>query len=869
MAERQSSDLSASGPPRVQALPPSRARTRFRVLKASLLVLVLTVAMPLAVLHAGFAASLPRLDGRIDVAGLTAPVSISRDALGIPTIEADTRADLAFGIGFAHAQDRFFQMDLSRRLAAGELSELFGRAALEQDRAARVFRFRNLAQQVVSNSPPDQRALIEAYARGVNAGLASLRSRPWEYWLLQAEPVPWKPEDTALASYAMWWDLQYSGVRRDMLKRALNARLGGAECEHGWKCALAFFYPHGTSWDAPNGARSPSTPSPVRIPTPEELNVRGHAPSAPAVSQGHSQGERPTATGLFAGLLSTVAGNAVPRALEGVSGALASASREPPIGSNGWVVSGKLTSNGSALVASDMHLNLRVPIVWYRARMKLRQHAVGEGAAALDLNGLTLPGAPVLVAGSNGHVAWAFTNSYGDWADVTLVPCVAADENSIRTATETIPLTVVRETLRVKGEPDVVLPVRSGPAGLLFSAQPEQGRCGFVHWIATVPAATNFNILRLETATSTEQVLNLAPSIGIPHQNMMVGDRAGHVAWTIAGRVPDAVSEDRLSGSAPWTTPATHPALLDPEAGRLWTANARPIDDAAAEARIGGDEASLGADYDLGARASQIRDRLMALGSGVRPEDMLRIQLDDRAVFLTRWRDLLLGLLDEAALAQHPQRAEFRQIIAQWRARASTDSVGYRLVRTFRDRTEFAVWSMLLDALQLHAPEAPPSPQFEGALWALVTQQPMHMLAARFPSWRDFLLAQVDATLSELAQACPQLARCTWGERNPVRVRHPLSGALPFASRLLDMPTLQLPGDHDMPRVQDGSFGASNRFAVSPGHETESYLHIAGAQSGHPLSPYYRAGFREWAEGKPLPFLPGRAEHTLTLAPDR
>jgi penicillin amidase len=176
---------------------------------------------------------------------------------------------------------------------------------------------------------------------------------------------------------------------------------------------------------------------------------------------------------------------------------------------------------------------------------------------------------------------------------------------------------------------------------------------------------------------------------------------------------------------------------------------------------------------------------------------------------------------------------------------------------------------MLLRALDIDAKQAAPPPQFEAPLWEVVTQQPIHLLAANFPTWRDFLLAQVDATLAALTadDDCPQLDQCTWGEREPVSIRHPLSRALPFAADLLDMPTLELPGDHNMPRVQDGAFGASERFSVSPGHETTGYLQIAGAQSGHPLSPYYRTGFTDWATGHPTPFLPGPPQHELTLRP--
>src|SRR5271170_7179843 len=144
--------------------------------------------------------SLPQLDGQLRQAELAAPVRITRDARGVPTIEAANRADLAFATGFLHAQDRFFEMDLSRRLAAGELAELFGPVALEQDRKARLFRFRSIARQVISQAPPEQRAVIEAYTRGVNAGLAALRARPWEYWVLGQRPVAWRTEDALLVA---------------------------------------------------------------------------------------------------------------------------------------------------------------------------------------------------------------------------------------------------------------------------------------------------------------------------------------------------------------------------------------------------------------------------------------------------------------------------------------------------------------------------------------------------------------------------------------------------------------------------------------------------------------------------------------------
>jgi penicillin amidase len=483
------------------------------------------------------------------------------------------------------------------------------------------------------------------------------------------------------------------------------------------------------------------------------------------------------------------------------------------------------------------------------------------------LNGVTLPGAPVLVAGSNGQVAWGFTNSDGLWLHMERVQCTAVGDGEMRTPSGRIPLAVQREEIRVHGAPSVSLPVRSGSAGVLFEVDEQQRICWFARWLAQDPAATNIGIIGLERVTTVAQAVALAPSIGIPHQNLVVGDRQGHIGWSIAGRVP-APGENRIGVHSSWCDPQTQPHIMDPAVGRLWTANARVTDDPAQEAAIGGDATSVGGDYDLGARAQQIRADLLAIRGRADPNDMLRIQLDDRAVFLERWRTFLLTLLDADSLAGHPERAEFRRLLATPDMRASVDSVAYRLVHAYHERIASAVWQMLLRALNLAPNEESLPNQFEAALWTMVNEQPVHMLAASYASWRQFLLAQLDATIAGLQANCGALAHCTWGARKPVRIRHPLSQALPFLATFLDMPEIELPGDHNMPRVQDGPTGASERFAVSPGHEAQGYIDIPGGQSGHPLSPYYRAGFMDWARGRPLPFLPGIPQHRLTLQPD-
>ncbi len=758
-------------------------------------------------------ASLPMLDGRVLTAAVSATVAIERDALGAATVTGGSRADVAYGLGYAHAQDRFFQMDLSRRLAAGELSEVFGALAIEQDRSMRRYRFREVARRVIAEATPEQRAVLTAYTHGVNEGLASLKSRPFEYWLLRVQPTAWREEDSVLVVHAMWIDLQQNSILSERRRRKLISLAPPA--------LAAFLYPRGSPWDAPNEPTAPPPPEP-RIPLQSEfdlratlLRVRAKAQPLPAASKAGLQ-------------------------------------RDEVVGSNNWAVAGTATATGAALIANDMHLGLRVPAVWYRARLRV----TAAERVATDLIGVTLPGVPALVAGSNTHIAWGFTNSYGDWSDGRELPCDSPE------------LTTLTERIAVKGGDPVELAVRQprDPALAHQVVTHEDGNvCHLVAWAALAPGATTFAMFDFERAQSLDEALRLAPSVGIPQQNVVMGDRSGRIAWTILGRVPRGEDADRLWGSIAWRGFDEHPRLVDPSAQRLWTANARAVD-GALEAVIGADEVGTGVSYDYGARVRQIRDGLLALDTPATPADMLRIQLDDRAILLQRWRDLLLHLIDEPAIREDARRGQVRQLLAQWEPRAAAGAVGYRYVRGFNDQLTLTLWHAFLEAFQLETRRAGPPRSFESVIWLLATEQPLHFLPPEHADWRAFLLAQLDAVISDSEAACVSLDACTWGARSPVQVQHPLSQAVPVLASLLDMPTYELSGDNDMPRVQGAAFGASERFAVSPGHEAEAYLQIAGGQSGHPLSPYYRAGFNDWARGIPTPFLPGRARHKLELS---
>jgi len=761
--------------------------------------------------------SLPVLDGRVHTRGILSTTTLERDALGVATVTGSSQTDVAYGLGYAHGQDRFFQMDLLRRAAAGELSALLGAGTLPTDRQIRLHRLRTVARAVVARATPDQRLLMDAYAAGVNGGIGSLKTRPFEYLLLGAYPEPWRAEDSVLCVLAMFLQLQES----DAHTKVERALLAGALPDVVTKLLRS----EAPEWD---GSLDHSTPAAPQLPTAEQFDVK-----------------RATATD--------------------PDDAARSRGRPPITGSNNWAVSGRRTATGAALVANDMHLGLRMPNTWYRVRLRWSE----PDTTAVDITGVSLPGTPAIVAGSNGRIAWGFTNSYGDYQElVTLVPD-PEDSKHYLTAKGSEPYGHAKERIVVRGGTTEDLDIQTTRWGPVIGRD-AQGRALALQWVAHDPAAVNFELVGLERAATLDTALGVATRAGIPAQNFVVGDAQGHIAWTVAGQIPRRrgsvvdvrLSTDPAAGFDGWLDPADHPRILDPADGVLATANARVVGgDALAKIGDGG--------YDRGARARQILDDLAAKGDRLQPADMLAVQLDDRTVFLTRWKDLLAGVLDDAAVESQPRRAELAQVLKTWSGAAGVNDAAYRLVKRWREEVERRVYSALTAPARAASPGFAfrASPTFEGPLWAVVTSRPAHLLPPGHANWREFLLNTADAVLNDLSTECPKLADCTWGKANRVHIRHPLSVAVPALAELADMAPELLPGDEDMPRVQGQHFGASERFAVSPGHESEAYFMMPGGQSGHPMSPYYRAGHENWSQGLAAPFLPGPPEHKLVLAP--
>jgi penicillin amidase len=816
--------VSASAP---AGEPSPRPRRWLRVGAGLAVALVCAGGAGVAWLHARLKASLPLETGEHALAGLSAPVRIERDALGVPVVRGRSRSDVARATGFLHAQERFFQMDLLRRRAAGELAALVGRPALKLDREVRVLRLRAVARRTLQSLPAGERTLLDAYAQGVAAGLAALRAAPFEYLLLRSRPEAWRPEDSLLVALAMYLRLQGDlavqestlGLLHDTLPRPL----------------FEFLTPKGTEWDAPLVGEAFQPPP---IPGPEVVDLRRRAPAHPAAEVPVADGAEPL-----------------------------------PFGSNNWAVAGSHTATGDAIVANDMHLGLSVPNTWYRASL-----VVDDGGRARRVTGVTLPGTPLVIAGSNGALAWGFTNSECDWADLVVLEADPGDPDAYRTPQGPRRFEKSVERIEVRGAAAVELEVLSTIWGPVIDKD-HLGRRRALAWVALRDGGLNLGLLGLETARSVEAALAVAAGAGLPNQNLVAADANGRIGWTIIGRIPRRFGHDgRLPSSWAdgtrgwdgWLTPAEYPRIVDPPSGRVFSANARVVSgEPLARLGFGG--------YALGARQRQIRDDLMAIEHATEA-DMLRVQLDDRALFLARWQRLLLGVLTPQATEGHPRRAEARRLVEAWGERAGVASAGYRIVRAFRQRVAEKVLAPLLAPCRSADPEfdylgqteAPRAfRQWEGPVWALVSGRPAHLLDAGFESWDALFVAALDDVLERLARAGARLSDRTWGERNTPRIQHPLSRALPGLGWLLDMKPVPLPGDGNMPRVQTLLEGASERFAVSPGHEERGYFHMPAGQSGNPLSPHYADGHQAWVKGEPTPFLPGPAVSVLTLLPAR
>jgi penicillin amidase len=780
-------------------------------------ILAACVALILVLATAGYAvlsASLPRREGSARVPGLRAETTVELDDRAIPHVRAASFEDALRAEGYMHAEERYFQMDLLRRTAAGELAELVGEVALGADKAQRPFDFRARARALLGALPAEHVAWLTAYAEGVNAGLEDLGARPPEYWLLGAAPRAWRPEDTLLVVFSFYtilsnndsWE-RAQGVMHAVLPQSL----------------YEFLTPSTSRFDRPLlGGNSDPTGGyePAPIPSSAAIDLRtqgGVTPGGP------------------------------PRVDAPLYGPA----------SNQWAVGARRSRRSVALLANDPHLVLRVPNVFYRAELEW------PGGIA---RGVSIPGVPGLLIGANDSLAWGATVSNADQSDWVVIEVDPQDPTRYRTPTGTEAFVSRSATIAVAGRPEgETVSWRSTRFGPVVATD-WRGRPLALHATWLQLDGLNLEMIALATARSVDEGFRVLETWAGPALNWALADTAGNVGWIVNGPLPQRSGfdgsrpESWADGRAAWIGETPSPRSAGGTDGSVFSANNRTLPLPAADA--------LSRSWMRPLRANRIAE-LLAARPAFDEHDFLAMQLDTRAEGYEQIRSVLLAALP--ADEQDPELAVARAALEGWNGHADEDQTGFRLLQAFYRALLERVLTPLLGA----AIAADPGfvyrwPLADEPLRRVLEEQPLNLLPSEYRSWSDFLrVIMRDALVAIEADGRAPAIGANWGAANALDVAHPFAAQAvlaPFA-RWLKWPRVPLPGSMISLRVAAPAYGAVIRMAVAPADPASGILELAGGQSGHFLSPQFRDQLADWIEGAPSPFLAGPTRSTISLEP--
>src|SRR5712692_3806958 len=462
---------------------PRRGRRIGRVL-ASLLIVTLFAALGgLAWLYSMARSVLPQLDGTAKISGLSARVTVSRDGHGVPTIDAASFEDLFFAQGYVTAQDRLWQMDVMRRFAAGEISEILGADFVKHDREQRILGLRVAARKALEVSSPQTRAHFEAYARGVNAYIESHRDRlPVEFRILRYSPRPWAPEDSTLIAAQMVKDLNHYPYRDALDREKILAKLGPE--------LTAELYVNSSWRDRPPTVARPSMDD--KDTGDEERH--GRSPVGSSVVQ-----------------------STVPLHNLAASSSESDAEARIVVGSNNWVVSGAHTVTGKPLLSNDMHLGHQMPNLWYEAHLH---------SGNFDVAGITLPGVPYVLVGHNQRIAWGFTNVGPTVTDVYIENF--NEQGAYQTPQGWVQPEHRAEVIHVKGKPDVAIDVkitRHGP--VITELIPGETRQLALRW--TLYDGLHIPFFDVNTAQNWQDFRHAFSFFDTPGKNVVDADVDGNI----------------------------------------------------------------------------------------------------------------------------------------------------------------------------------------------------------------------------------------------------------------------------------------------------------------------------------------------------
>jgi penicillin amidase len=747
----------------------------------------------------------PAINGTTKVAGLQSQVEVYRDSWGIPHIYASNPHDLFFAQGFVHAQDRFWQMEFWRRIGSGRLSEILGKATLEQDRFIRTLGWHRTAAQELEQLDDETRAVLEAYAEGVNAYISTHRGRlGLEFTILSLTGVkfelePWTPLNTITWAKVMAWDLG-GNVDDELLRAHIAARLGTPAVN-----ALMPPYPD----DYPIIVAHPLTGATLEA-VPE------------ATFETHALG----------------AGDG--------------------IGSNNWVIAGSRTETGMPFLANDPHLSIQMPSIWYE--IGLHCDPVGPDCP-YNVVGASFASAPGVIIGHNDHIAWGVTNLRPDVQDLFIERINPENPNQYEYQGQWLDMEIVREEIHVAGEEEpVVVNVRITRHGPIINdvvgGPEEEWAFGWqplaLSWTALQPGTLMRSILLLNQASNWEEFREALSYWDVPSQNFIYADVEGNIGYQAPGRIPIRASGDGSMPVPGWTgeyewvgyIPFDElPRAFNPPEGYIVTAN---------NAVVGPDYPYfLGMDWAPGYRARRIVE-LIEADPSLSLEDLQAIQGDSSPVYA---QEILLYV--RALSSDDARLAEALDLLRAWDGRAVRDSAGAALFEAFRlhliDLTfgdelgeqllRRARRTAMVALTDLLADEA--SPWFDDVTTPEVETRD------------EILLQALEEAVEELTETLGRnMARWRWGDLHAATFENQSLGqsGIGFIEALFNRG----------PFPVDGTIATVNNTAYSPNHPygvtvVPSYrqivdlgdftrsvsMHTTG-QSGHPYHRHYDDMIDPW-----------------------
>ena len=809
-----------------------------RILVGLALALLALFAGVLAYAYYVAHSALPQLDGRVQISRLSAPVTVTRDSHGVPTIEAANLEDLFFAQGYVTAQDRLWQMDVMRRFGSGELSEVFGEAMLKVDREQRILGLRTAVSKAIEMVSPRDRSFFEAYARGVNAYIAMHRDRlPIEFRILRYAPKPWSSEDSVVIAYVLVKDLNYhyffDALRREKILAKLGPELTGD------------LYVNRSWHDRP--------PTVMR----EDLNQ-------PDNNTGDTDDEDDDSPDNSVTRDRSSAQKGLP--VEALLPEAFSAEGSPVNGSNDWVVSGAHTVTGKPLLSDDMHLGHHMPGLWYEAHLR---------AGALDVAGVTLPGMPYIFMGHNQRIAWGFTNVGPTVTDVYVENFNG--QGAYQTPNGWVQPEHRREVIHVKDQPDVTVDVkvtRHGP--VITDLVPGETRPLALRW--TIYDGLHVPLFDVNAAQNWEEFRRAFSQLDAPGQNVVYADVDGNIGYQATGKVPIRLGDGTLPVSGAddaheWTSYIPFeklPSIYNPPSGIIATANGRITPSNYPN--------SISMEWEAPWRTARIY-HVLESGRQFSAADMLALQTDIHSEADLFAAERFVYAVDHASKpsARAKQAAD---LMRSWDGRMQAGSAA----PTIAENSILQLRRLLLEPKLGSAPADPK--QADAVLnWTTYSWQmrsvwlenvmlhrPTRWLPETFPNYDELLTAAVEAAVN--GPTVPEdLASWRWGAFNAVDIQHPILGKIPIVRHWSGPGLKEQSGSGYTVKAVTPAHGPSERFTANLADLDQSTLNIVTGQAGNFLSPYYMDQWKAWYEGTTftLPFSASAVEaaktHRLLMEP--